>query len=240
MEVMKVVKSDPSAKAEWGKWRRQITPKIGQLTNDPQEINRIVRLTPLCSGQSRNLCLQSTQLMNIVNPPNGTPHNQIIYTALLSSLAKAVILQAETEVTAEKRSAGPLAHVTFTLLDNIDSFPEVFFARLVQRVGGWPIPLIVPRTDYNGANWETDKVRWKAMGYRKSTVSDDVEGAVEYTTRVAGVMRVYFHILQIRPVQRPLKPMFQAHRLWVWVARLMGDSALLVTVVAAQLLYSES
>jgi nucleoporin GLE1 len=178
--------------------------------------------------------------MHICNPPHGLQHDQVIYTALLSSLAKAVILQAETEVTAKKRSAGPLAQVTSTLLENVNYFPEVFFARLVQRVGGWPIPLIVPRTDHNGANWETEKARWKAMGYRKSAVSDDVEGAAEYTTRVAGVMRVYFHVLQIRPVQRPLKPMFQAHRLWVWVARLMGEGALLVTVVAAQLLYSQS
>lgn len=220
-EVMKVVKSDPSAKAEWGKWRRQITPKIGQLTNDPQEINRI-----------------STQLIDIIKPRNGVSHSQVIYTALLSSLAKAVILQAETEVTAEKRSAGPLAQVVFTLLANIDNFPEIFFARLVQRVGGWPIPIIVPRTDHNGEKWQTQKAHWKAMGYRKSMVNDDVEGSAEYTTRVAGVMRVYFHILQIRPAQKPLKPMFQAHRLWVWVARLMSERALLESVVAAQLLYT--
>jgi nucleoporin GLE1 len=77
------------------------------------------------------------------------------------------------------------------------------------------------------------------MGYRKSAVNDDVEGATEYMTRVAGVMRVYFHILQIRPTQKPLKPMFQAHRLWVWVARLMDERALLESVVAAQLLYSQ-
>lgn len=142
-------------------------------------------------------------------------------------------------MTAEKRSAGPLAQVAFRLLDNVDAFPEIFFARLVQRVGGWPIPLIVPRTDHNGVEWETEKTRWKAMGYRKSAVSDDVEGAAEYTTRVTGVMRVYFHILQIGPTQKPLKPMFQTHRLWVWVARLMSEKALLESVVAAQLLYSK-
>ena len=142
-------------------------------------------------------------------------------------------------MTAEKRSAEPLAQVAFRLLDNVDAFPEIFFARLVQRVGGWPIPLIVPRTDHNDAQWETERARWKAMGYRKSAVNDDVEGAAEYTIRVAGVMRVYFHILQIRPTQKPLKPMFQAHRLWVWVARLMSKKALLESVVAAQLLYSK-
>jgi nucleoporin GLE1 len=132
----------------------------------------------------------------------------------------------------------PLAQVTFTLLDTIDTFPEVFFVRLVQRVGGWPIPIIVPQTDYNGTKWESEKARWKAMGYRKSTANDDVESPSEYMTRVAGVMRVYFHILQIRPVQKPLKPMFQAHRLWVWIARLLSERALLEAVVAAQLLYS--
>lgn len=39
---MKFVKSNPELKAEWGKGRRQITPKIGQLTNDEGAITRIV------------------------------------------------------------------------------------------------------------------------------------------------------------------------------------------------------
>jgi nucleoporin GLE1 len=96
----------------------------------------------------------------------------------------------------------------------------------------------VPQRDYNDTKWENEKARWKAMGYRKSAVNDDVESPSEYMTRVAGVMRVYFHILQIRPVQKPLKPMFQAHRLWVWMARLLSERVLLGAVVAAQLLYS--
>ena len=38
------VKSNKELKAAWGILRRQIVPKIGQLTNDPQAISLIVRL----------------------------------------------------------------------------------------------------------------------------------------------------------------------------------------------------
>ena len=39
---MRTVKSSKELRAEWGKLRRSIVPKIGQLTNDPVAISRIV------------------------------------------------------------------------------------------------------------------------------------------------------------------------------------------------------
>lgn len=42
--VMAVIKSDKALKAEWSKVRRQITPKVGQITNDEQSIETIVSL----------------------------------------------------------------------------------------------------------------------------------------------------------------------------------------------------
>ena len=45
---MKVVKSDNVLKLQWGTIRRQITPKINQLTQDSASITRIVRHSPLC------------------------------------------------------------------------------------------------------------------------------------------------------------------------------------------------
>jgi nucleoporin GLE1 len=42
--AMKQVKSTPELKREWGKWRRQITPKVGQVTNDDAAILRVVSL----------------------------------------------------------------------------------------------------------------------------------------------------------------------------------------------------
>jgi len=39
---MKFMKGDKPLKSEWSKLRRQIVPKIGQLTNDAQAIHNIV------------------------------------------------------------------------------------------------------------------------------------------------------------------------------------------------------
>jgi nucleoporin GLE1 len=182
--------------------------------------------------------VQSEQLIRILHPTDQPPHHQAIYIALLSSLAKAILLQAETEVTAEKRSAIPLAQVAFNLLDKLEGFADIFFAKLVQRVGGWPIPAVIPSADHDGTPWKAEAERTKAMGYRKSQTINDIETAGEYTTRIAGIMRVYFHILKIPPTQKPLHPMFQLPKYWVWVARLMSERGLLETTVAPQLLYS--
>lgn len=45
---MKQVKENKEMRAEWGNWRRQITPKIGQLTDDATAINTIVRASLHC------------------------------------------------------------------------------------------------------------------------------------------------------------------------------------------------
>lgn len=50
---MKTVKGNRETKSVWSALRRQITPKIGQLTNDEQSINLIVRL--LISDSIRRL-----------------------------------------------------------------------------------------------------------------------------------------------------------------------------------------
>lgn len=43
---MKPIKSDKAKRAAWGELRRKITPKIGQLTNDPRAIREIVGVYP--------------------------------------------------------------------------------------------------------------------------------------------------------------------------------------------------
>ncbi|KAJ7594921.1 GLE1-like protein-domain-containing protein [Mycena floridula] len=218
--AMKTVKSDKTLRAEWGSWRRQITPKIGQLTDDDDTVNRI-----------------STQLWNILAPQ--TPHQGVIYAALLSSLAKAIILQAEAEVTAKKESARPLARVAFNLLTSLDGFSDVLFAKLVQRVGGWPIPCRLPATDYDGRPWTDEAEKIKVLGYRK-TIADDgretIEDQAQYATRVSGIMRVYFSILKVQT--KPAPSMFQMTRSWTWFARILSERSLLATVAGAELVYS--
>ncbi|KAG2047391.1 hypothetical protein BDR06DRAFT_963970 [Suillus hirtellus] len=212
---MKTVKGNQPFKSKWSAIRRQITPKIGQLTHD---IDSVMRITQ--------------QLIDIICPSERLPLD--IYFAALSSLAKAVLLQAETEVTAEKRSAIPLAMVAARLLGTLEGFPDIFFAKLVQRCGGWPVPSAIPSTDSDGTAWN-ELERIKAMGYR--TNDGQRETLSDHVMRVSGMMRVYFLILAA-PVPQPLDKMFQLPRFWTYFARMIGDERLLETAVAAQVLHA--
>ncbi|KAF8214965.1 GLE1-like protein-domain-containing protein [Mycena galopus ATCC 62051] len=230
--TMKPIKAEKAKKSAWGEQRRKITPKIGQLTNDPKSIREI---TDFIHDQ-------------ILMPPQR--HPPMLYTGLLASLGKIILMQAETEVTAEKKAAIPLAQVVFTLLDRLETFPDIFFAQIVRRCGGWAIPCDLPQADFDGRPWADDAERKKMLGFRRSSVQPDevlnsggtkpfvLEPIVEYMNRISGIMRVYFHILKIPPQTRPMHPMFQLPRCWTWLSRILSDRPLLESPVAAQLIYT--
>lgn len=145
--------------------------------------------------------------------------------AVIYTLSKAILLQAEVEVTAEKRSAIPLAQVASFFVRNLDRFPQIFYMKLVQRTGGWPIPLKPPPEE--GVKYS------KLAGFR------DGEGLPEYSSRVAGLMRVYFQIL-ITPTDQPMNVFFRPTTYWTYFARLMCDRSLLTNgPVGPELLASE-
>ncbi|PBK66141.1 hypothetical protein ARMSODRAFT_960597 [Armillaria solidipes] len=228
-EVLSVAKNKGGNSAEmkstWGTFRRQITPKMGQLTHDEATINRI-----------------STQLVQILLPPQG--HHPVIYAALLSTLAKAIILQAETEVTAEKKSAYPLSKVAFNLLETLEGFGQVFWARIVARTGGWAVPTLIGDRDWDGKPWGNVVEKKKAVGYRQQTADNGGmvwETEEMYISRLNGVMRVYFGVLAIQPQKGPLNgSMWRTPMFWAWIARLLGSDgggrAMLERAVGAELL----
>jgi nucleoporin GLE1 len=177
------------------------------------------------------------------------PHPENLYHAVLSSLAKAILLQAETEVTATKKSAVPLSLVTASLLRRLPMFPEVLWAKLMQRAGGWCVPIVVqPEPDGEGEGkgpvrrqWASPEERRKVMGYR------DGETESEYLTRVAGMMRVYFLVMWSPGIQdggsaeeqRSMLRMYQPARFWVWFSRLLAAQGwgLLESAVGAEVIY---
>jgi nucleoporin GLE1 len=163
--------------------------------------------------------------VQLLRPPAGLPSD--VYDASLSSLAKAILLQAETEVTAEKRSAKPLAQLALNALNMLNGFSTVFWAKLCQRTGGWAIPAPVPSKDADGTPF-TPTTRVKASGLREETSTD-------YTARIAGIMRVYFSLLLLPP-PTPLSREFHTSRLWTFVTRLVGQPALLQSSLATELL----
>lgn len=225
---MNAIKANKQLKSTWSAIRRQITAKIGQLINDPQTIIRI-----------------SHQLHALLVP--NPPHNEAIYIPLLSSLAKAILLQAETEVTASKAAAGPLAQVAANLLGVLPFFSDIFYAKLVQRAGGWAVPTTIPNTDID-VDYATrittptefnESTRAKAMGYRLLD-GGTREAQSEYIVRVAGIMRVYFLILMRATLDGPLERVWQTQRYWAYFARMVGgavDVAEVGSAVAPEVLY---
>jgi len=109
----------------------------------------------------------------------------------------------------------------------------------MQRCGGWVIPIVTPKLDFDGKTWATQEDFRKACGFRKSESGTGLESQLEYSNRVSAIMRVYFHVLKIRPMQKPLDSMFQLPRYWTWFARVVADPKLLQDPVAPQLIYSE-
>ncbi|KAJ3801006.1 GLE1-like protein-domain-containing protein [Lentinula aff. detonsa] len=214
----RVVKATPTLKPSWSSARRAITAKVGQLTNDSETINRV-----------------SSQLVGILVPTNG-PLPPPVYTALLSALAKALVLQAETEITAEKRSAIPLAQVAFNCLEQLEGFSEVFFAKITQRIGPWAVPCPLPEKDFDGRPWKDNGEARHVQGFRQGE-DGTLETQAQYSDRVKGVIRLYFSVLKITPSKAPLEKMFQLPRYWTWVARLLGSRTLLVTPVGAEVLF---
>jgi len=167
---------------------------------------------------------QCKELLTLCHQSNfaGNPD---LYMAVLSSLSKAILLQAEVEVTAEKRSAIPLSQVASFFVQNLERFPQIFYVKLVQRTGGWPIPVKPPPE--NGIEYP------KLAGFREG------EGFSEYISRVAGLMRVYFHIL-ITPTNQPTNTFFRPTMYWTYFARLMCNRSLLESgPVGPELLASE-
>ncbi|KAH8103313.1 GLE1-like protein-domain-containing protein [Cristinia sonorae] len=213
---MRLVKSDRAKKSAWSAARRQMVSKVGQLNNDPQRNAGIAQ-----------------EILTIMRPNPNFPEE--IYFALLSSLSKAILLQTEIEVAAEKRTAINIAQLVIILLAELPQFGDIFWAKLVQRTGGWAIPVALPAQDLDGSDMEGDQAkRRKVMGYSDS--EDRKETNAEYTARVAGIMRVYFQII-MTPHPKPLDPTFSMSRYWTYFARMAKAPQLLLSSVAPELLY---
>ena len=128
--------------------------------------------------------------------------------------------------------------MAFNILSTVPDFPQVLFAKLVQRVGGWPIPFFIPDHDHDGRKWANLDEQKKINGFRKNQETNSYETEAAFVTRITGIMRIYFSILRIVPAKGPLQMFYRLPRCWIWFARLFGERVLLERTVAAQLMYS--
>lgn len=139
---------------------------------------------------------------------------------MLSSLAKAFLLQAETEVTAKPSTAFPLARLILKIVElGHTAFPDVFMSRLLGRSGGWALGTTMPRQEvrwthvlslscflgqvsqrFSYAFWTCSTQGQSDDDYRKTLGYMSDENSSQYTDRVVGMITLYFAILQT-PIQ---------------------------------------
>ncbi|KLO06245.1 hypothetical protein SCHPADRAFT_838304, partial [Schizopora paradoxa] len=213
----------PPLKKIWSAQRRKITPKVGQLTDDPREIARILKA--------------------IIAPIPSVPgaDQQNLHHALLSSVSKAVLSQAETEVTAHKAAARPLARVIVALIATYPLLGEIFWARMIGSIGVWAVggiePTLIEVDDTTGERHELDaKGKLRRWGMREEEPTD------AYVSRVAGVLRLYFEMLFVEMDglnlgNMQLQPQFRPARLWAYLAQLINHEGMLKRVVAPEAIY---
>lgn len=161
--------------------------------------------------------MQSTQIFDTIRALDS---NSDLYSAALSALAKAIILQAETEVTAKLDTAGPLAAVVINLF-NLPGFDEVLWAKMGTRTGGWLIGYHVSRQQ-----GQDEKEFRKLAGFRED------ETQLERQTRIGGIISLFFAISTSSKATGMLPTPFWPTRMWSFIARLMGDPRLLRQTMA--------
>ncbi|EPY49560.1 RNA export factor Gle1 [Schizosaccharomyces cryophilus OY26] len=141
--------------------RRKITPRLGQITKSNSQIQKITSL------------LQGTFQEAQTKGP-------VVYKWILNFFCKAVVKQAEAEVSVNLSSAFPLAKLCLLLcFQNPDLF-DLLLARL-QKKCPWVIPEIY--------DLHTEIGR-KKMGYKKMT-DGRYEQQAPYIERQCGIFAVY-------------------------------------------------
>ncbi|SCZ97525.1 BZ3500_MvSof-1268-A1-R1_Chr4-3g07230 [Microbotryum saponariae] len=180
--VLPVVSQNPTYRKECFTAKRAITPKIGQLTASAEMTLRVIN--------------QLDQVLSSMRPPPGGPREPYRWT--LNHLAKALVKQAETEVTARISTAYPLARVVIGLIvRSHEELGEVLMARLVKKcfwiTGWWP-----PKQP-----GQTEEAHQKSLGHAPPSAG---ESLIQYASRMSGLIALYAAITQTSPLEAPQGP----------------------------------
>ncbi|SPC60715.1 related to GLE1 - RNA export mediator [Ustilago sp. UG-2017b] len=206
--VLPAISSNPELRKQCFAAKRQITPKVGQLTNSRQEITRITQAI--------------ASVLDAAKQAAATGSGDV-YTWILNHLSKCLIRQAEQEVAAKQDTAYPLARVVvwLILLGHVE-LGDVLMARLCKKC-----PWVIPA--WPGRRKEMDEATYrKVMGYKSAD-----ETTENYSNRMNGISAFYFAILQTVPSAPPGASTLDLERipvhlrsttLWRWSVRALTPS----------------
>ncbi|KAK4057399.1 Nuclear pore complex nucleoporin component [Microbotryomycetes sp. JL221] len=183
-DVLPKVSQNPDWRKRCFTAKRSITPKIGQLTASSETTTRIIN--------------QLDQILASMRSPESSGGPTEPYTWTLNHLAKSLVKQAETEVTAKLSTAYPLGRVVIGLLTRGHvELGQVLMARLVKKcfwLTGW---FPTKRPD------ETEQQHRKTLGHANLEAG---ESLVQYAQRMSGIVALYASIVQTSPLAEPQGP----------------------------------
>ncbi|GAO46558.1 hypothetical protein G7K_0788-t1 [Saitoella complicata NRRL Y-17804] len=166
VEVLKPVSETKEWKTFCFKAKRQITPKLGQLTKSRKKILAVI-------GAIENVFFEAEGV------------SEIVYLWLLNFFSKSVVKQAETEVAVAPATAYPLAYVCAHMLSKHPKLLPLFMARFAKNC-----PFVVPvwRTGRTEGDMKLNGIKRFEDG--------KWEDESPYTERMCGIFATYIATTQ--------------------------------------------
>ncbi|CAK9438113.1 uncharacterized protein LODBEIA_P24240 [Lodderomyces beijingensis] len=193
--VKNAIDQNKDLKKSVNAYKRKINPKFGQLSNSASHTNFIIR--------------EVVELVEPVQRENGLPYKWI-----LNFMAKAIVDQAESEVSIRPDAATPLATLAFTLLLKFPEFEYFLAARFVKKC-----PYIIGFTDPMTTVEGRARMNWKRIG------ENEWENEVKYDERVAGICTVWAVMTRLSDEGIGI---FSDNSSWQFVARTLNTPLSLI------------
>lgn len=159
-EIVEPLKQKPDLKKMVNAHKRKMNPKFGQLTNSQAQLTRVTQ-----------------ELNQLLTEGKADP---FVYQWLLNFIAKALVAQAETEVSIKPKMAVPLAKLSLNLLILHPELKEFLMARFVKKC-----PLVVGFI----CAIDTEEGRAK-MGWKRNS-EGKYEDDAQYAERLGGIMTLF-------------------------------------------------
>ncbi|KAK9459784.1 GLE1-like protein-domain-containing protein [Lipomyces oligophaga] len=194
-DILSPIENDTTLKSYCSKARRNIKPRLGQVTNSKTQIQWII-------GQLTNTL---TDAQN--------QQSELVYKWSLNFLAKSIVHQAETETIVKPESAYPLGTIAVYMMAKHPLLREFLLARIVKKC-----PYVIGYT----CPTDTEEGR-KRMGYKRSAETGSWEEDAAYSERIGGIASVWSVMTQMSfgPTSQ-LVQRYPIHHAWTFLSRMLN------------------
>ncbi|KAJ1731982.1 hypothetical protein LPJ72_003661 [Coemansia sp. Benny D160-2] len=194
--IAPTIKNDKAKKDFCFKNRGIIVRSFGQLKDSQEFVNRIA----------------DTVVKIVAESPPGVEQ------WMLNLVAKAIVKQAEKEVSVAHHAAFPLAAATVLVMRRFPQLADMLLVRLVKKC-----PYIIP--EYAGRKQgQSAEAYLRSIGYKEKD-DDELETEGIYVERMAGMVALFAAIVQtteVSGVAEAQKHPLSIHLGWTWLARIVN------------------